>query len=166
MTSKEFTVEGYERIIHIEHDESGLDAFIVIHNTTLGPAIGGIRCHNYSTNTAQLDDAMRLSEGMTFKNAAAGLNHGGGKTTINASPQNFTTSPECSLIILMAISKNVLKLSLSFSVPASPSFPSDSANFVYPLMSRNTSTESSWIWREGESKFEPLLTCFRSIDGR
>jgi len=84
MTSKEFTVEGYERIIHIEHDESGLDAFIVIHNTTLGPAIGGIRCHSYSTNTAQLDDAMRLSEGMTFKNAAAGLNHGGAKTTINA----------------------------------------------------------------------------------
>ena len=84
MISKEFMVDGYERIIHIEHDESGLDAFIVIHNTKLGPAIGGIRCHSYSTNTAQLDDAMRLSEGMTFKNAAAGLNHGGGKTTINA----------------------------------------------------------------------------------
>ena len=84
MTSKEFKVEGYERIIHIEHEESGLDAFIVIHNTTLGPAIGGIRCHNYSTNSAQLDDAMRLSEGMTFKNAAAGLNHGGAKTTINS----------------------------------------------------------------------------------
>jgi len=50
MTSKEFTVDGYERIIHIEHEESGLDAFIVIHNTKLGPAIGGIRCHNYSTN--------------------------------------------------------------------------------------------------------------------
>jgi leucine dehydrogenase len=84
MKSKEFTVEGYERIIHIEHDESGLDAFIVIHNTTLGPAIGGIRCHTYSSTSAQLDDAMRLSEGMTFKNAAAGLNHGGAKTTINA----------------------------------------------------------------------------------
>lgn len=84
MESKEFVVEGYERIIHIEHEESGLDAFIVIHNTKLGPAIGGIRCHNYSTNSAQLDDAMRLSEGMTFKNAAAGLNHGGAKTTINA----------------------------------------------------------------------------------
>ena len=85
MKSKEFIVDGYERIIHIEHEESGLDAFIVIHNTKLGPAIGGIRCHSYSTNTAQLDDAMRLSEGMTFKNAAAGLNHGGAKTTINAS---------------------------------------------------------------------------------
>jgi len=84
VSHKEFMVDGYERIIHIEHDESGLDAFIVIHNTILGPAIGGIRCHTYSSTSAQLDDALRLSEGMTFKNAAAGLNHGGAKTTINA----------------------------------------------------------------------------------
>ena len=84
MLHKEFIVDGYERIIHVEHEESGLDAFIVIHNTKLGPAIGGIRCHNYSSTSAQLDDALRLSEGMTFKNAAAGLNHGGAKTTINS----------------------------------------------------------------------------------
>ena len=85
MSYKEFIIDGYERIIHIEHESSGLDAFIAIHNTKLGPAIGGIRCHNYSNTAAQLDDALRLSEGMTFKNAAAGLNHGGAKTTINAS---------------------------------------------------------------------------------
>ena len=84
MLHKEFIVDGYERIIHVEHEESGLDAFIVIHNTKLGPAIGGIRCHSYSSTSAQLDDALRLSEGMTFKNAAAGLNHGGAKTTINS----------------------------------------------------------------------------------
>ena len=84
MLHKEFIVDGYEHIIHIEHEESGLDAFIVIHNTKLGPAIGGIRCHNYSNTEAQLDDTLRLSEGMTLKTAAAGLNHGGGKTTINA----------------------------------------------------------------------------------
>ena len=84
MSYKEFVVDRYERIIHIEHEESGLDAFIAIHNTKLGPAIGGIRCHNYSSTSAQLDDALRLSEGMTFKNAAAGLNHGGAKTTINS----------------------------------------------------------------------------------
>ena len=84
MSYKEFIIDGYERIIHIEHEASGLDAFIAIHNTKLGPAIGGIRCHNYSNTAAQLDDALRLSEGMTFKNAAAGLNHGGAKTTINA----------------------------------------------------------------------------------
>jgi len=84
MLHKEFIVDGYERTIHIEHEESGLDAFIVIHNTKLGPAIGGIRCHKYSNPEAQLEDTLRLSEGMTLKTAAAGLNHGGGKATINA----------------------------------------------------------------------------------
>ena len=84
MLHKDVIVDGYERVLHIEHEESGLDAFIAIHNTKLGPAIGGIRCHSYSSTAAQLEDALRLSEGMTFKNAAAGLNHGGGKTTINS----------------------------------------------------------------------------------
>jgi glutamate dehydrogenase/leucine dehydrogenase len=78
-------VDGYERVIHIEHEESGLDAFIVIHNTKLGSSIGGIRCHNYDSSEAQLKDALRLSEGMTFKCAASGLKHGGGKAVINAS---------------------------------------------------------------------------------
>ena len=77
-------IDGYEKILHIEHEESGLDAFIAIHNTKLGPAIGGIRCHNYNSPEAQLKDALRLSRGMTDKTAAAGLKHGGGKTVINA----------------------------------------------------------------------------------
>tara|TARA_B100000809_G_C15006238_1_gene483305 strand:- start:19 stop:984 length:966 start_codon:yes stop_codon:yes gene_type:complete len=84
MLHKDVIVDGYERVLHIEHEESGLDAFIAIHNTKLGPAIGGIRCHSYSSTAAQLEDALRLSEGMTFKVAAAGLKHGGGKTTINS----------------------------------------------------------------------------------
>lgn len=74
---------GYERIIHVEDDASGLDAFIAIHNTKLGPAIGGIRLYNYANEKDQLTDALRLSQGMTFKNAAAGLDHGGAKTTVN-----------------------------------------------------------------------------------
>ena len=77
-------IDGYEKILHIEHEESGLDAFIAIHNTKLGPAIGGIRCYNYNSSEAQLKDALRLSEGMTFKCAVSGLKHGGGKTVINA----------------------------------------------------------------------------------
>jgi leucine dehydrogenase len=84
MLHKDIIVDGYERVLHIEHEESGLDAFIVIHNTKLGPAIGGIRCHTYENSETQLKDALRLSEGMTFKSAAAGINHGGAKTTINA----------------------------------------------------------------------------------
>ena len=77
--------DGYERVIHVEDEASGLEAIIAVHNTKLGPAIGGIRCYNYDTFESQLEDALRLSKGMTFKNAAAGLNHGGAKTTINAS---------------------------------------------------------------------------------
>ncbi len=84
MIHKNVIIKGYERVLHIEHEESGLDAFIAIHNTKLGPAIGGIRCHNYATTEDQLKDVLRLSEGMTFKNAGAGLNYGGAKTTINA----------------------------------------------------------------------------------
>jgi leucine dehydrogenase len=80
----EMSIDGYERVLHVEHLESGLDAIIAIHSTKLGPAIGGIRCYNYETFESQLTDALRLSEGMTFKNAASGLNHGGAKTTINA----------------------------------------------------------------------------------
>ena len=84
MIRTDVEIDGYEKILHIEHEESGLDAFIVIHNTKLGPAIGGIRCYNYNSQEAQLKDALRLSRGMTDKTAVAGLKHGGGKTVINA----------------------------------------------------------------------------------
>ena len=85
MGFKDIPQDGYERVIHATDDESGLDAIIALHNTKLGPAIGGIRCYSYDTFESQLEDALRLSKGMTFKNAAAGLNHGGAKTTVNAS---------------------------------------------------------------------------------
>lgn len=85
MGFKDIPQDGYERVIHVEDEASGLEAIIAIHNTKLGPAIGGIRCYAYDNFQSQLTDALRLSQGMTFKNAAAGLNHGGAKTTINAS---------------------------------------------------------------------------------
>ncbi len=58
MIHKNVIIKGYERVLHIEHEESGLDAFIAIHNTKLGPAIGGIRCHNYATTEDQLKDSV------------------------------------------------------------------------------------------------------------
>jgi len=85
MGFKDIPQNGYERVIHVTDDESGLDAIIALHSTKLGPAIGGIRCYDYDSFDSQLTDALRLSQGMTFKNAAAGLNHGGAKTTVNAS---------------------------------------------------------------------------------
>ena len=85
MGFKDIPQNGYERVIHVTDDDSGLDAIIALHSTKLGPAIGGIRCYDYDSFDSQLTDALRLSQGMTFKNAAAGLNHGGAKTTVNAS---------------------------------------------------------------------------------
>ena len=85
MGFKDIPQNGYERVIHVTDDESGLEAIIALHSAKLGPAIGGIRCYDYDSFDSQLTDALRLSQGMTFKNAAAGLNHGGAKTTVNAS---------------------------------------------------------------------------------
>lgn len=74
--------DDYEQVIFCQDKASGLKAIIVIHDTTLGPALGGARMWNYSSEEEALEDALRLAKGMTYKNAAAGLNLGGGKTVI------------------------------------------------------------------------------------
>ncbi|MBN8521904.1 MAG: Glu/Leu/Phe/Val dehydrogenase [Alphaproteobacteria bacterium] len=61
---------------------SGLTAFIAVHNTNLGPALGGLRMRPYGTERDALQDVLRLSRGMTYKNALAGLPLGGGKAVI------------------------------------------------------------------------------------
>lgn len=72
----------YEQLLFCQHKESGLKAIIAIHDTTLGPALGGTRMWPYESEKAAIEDALRLARGMTYKNAAAGLNLGGGKTVI------------------------------------------------------------------------------------
>ena len=65
------------------YDKStGYRGVIAIHDTTLGPALGGTRFWNYATDDEAITDALRLSRGMTYKNAVAGLNLGGGKSVI------------------------------------------------------------------------------------
>ncbi|MGF1533323.1 MAG: Glu/Leu/Phe/Val dehydrogenase dimerization domain-containing protein [Bernardetiaceae bacterium] len=73
---------GHEQVVFCHDPHTGLRAIIGIHNTTLGPALGGTRMWNYATEAEALRDALRLSRGMTFKNAIAGLNLGGGKAVI------------------------------------------------------------------------------------
>ncbi len=74
--------DGHEDV-HIFHDEaSGLKAVIAIHSTALGPAAGGCRMWNYTSGDAMVTDALRLSQGMSYKNAMAGLPLGGGKAVI------------------------------------------------------------------------------------
>ncbi|MDI7742185.1 Glu/Leu/Phe/Val dehydrogenase [Lysinibacillus fusiformis] len=76
----------YEQVVFCQDKTSGLKAIIAIHDTTLGPALGGSRMWTYATEEQAIEDALRLARGMTYKNAAAGLNLGGGKTVIIGDP--------------------------------------------------------------------------------
>ena len=67
--------------------QAGLRAVIAIHNTTLGPALGGIRIQPYASFEDALKDALRLAEGMTYKAAVAEVGFGGGKSVIIADPK-------------------------------------------------------------------------------
>lgn len=77
----------YEQLVFCHDSVSGLKAIIAIHDTTLGPALGGTRMWTYSTEEEAIIDALRLARGMTYKNAAMGLNLGGGKTVIIGNPK-------------------------------------------------------------------------------
>ncbi len=73
---------GHEQLVMCYDKASGYRGVIAVHNTTLGPALGGCRFWNYATDEDAVVDALRLSRGMTYKNAVAGLNLGGGKSVI------------------------------------------------------------------------------------
>ncbi|WP_434055336.1 MAG: Glu/Leu/Phe/Val dehydrogenase dimerization domain-containing protein [Roseibium sp.] len=77
----------HENIVFVRDRDSGLNAIIAVHDTTLGPALGGCRVWPYEKPADALTDALRLSRGMTYKNALAGLNLGGGKAVIIACPR-------------------------------------------------------------------------------
>src|SRR3982751_74209 len=77
---------GHEQVVFCHNKDAGLKAIIAIHNTVLGPALGGTRMWPYKTEAEALNDVLRLSRGMTYKNAVAGLNLGGGKAVIIGDP--------------------------------------------------------------------------------
>jgi leucine dehydrogenase len=76
------TEMGHEQVVFCHDKATGLKAIIAIHDTTLGPALGGTRMWDYANTDAALFDVLRLSRGMTYKAACAGLNLGGGKAVI------------------------------------------------------------------------------------
>ncbi|WP_270165813.1 Glu/Leu/Phe/Val family dehydrogenase [Paenibacillus sp. SYP-B4298] len=78
--------DDYEEVHFCQDKSSGLKAIIAIHDTTLGPALGGTRMWTYASEEAALEDVLRLAKGMTYKNAVSGLNLGGGKTVILGNP--------------------------------------------------------------------------------
>ena len=73
---------GHERLVFCSNPDVGLRAIIAVHSNVLGPALGGVRMWKFDSEEEALKDALRLSRGMTYKAAAAGLNLGGGKAVI------------------------------------------------------------------------------------
>ncbi len=81
----------HEEVVICHNSDVGLKAIIAIHNTALGPALGGTRMWNYESDEDALVDVLRLSKGMTYKAAASGLNLGGGKAVILGDPRKQKT---------------------------------------------------------------------------
>ncbi len=82
-----YTNEGFEQIIYFHNKATGLKGITCIHDTRLGPSCGGTRLYNYASEEEALYDVTRLAKGMTYKNAAAGLDIGGCKTVLIGDPE-------------------------------------------------------------------------------
>ncbi|NBE53906.1 Leu/Phe/Val dehydrogenase [Streptomyces boluensis] len=80
---------GHEQVVLCQDRASGLKAVIAIHSTALGPALGGTRFYPYASEEEAVADALNLSRGMSYKNAMAGLDHGGGKAVIIGDPDTL-----------------------------------------------------------------------------
>ncbi|MBY6185611.1 amino acid dehydrogenase [Marinobacter hydrocarbonoclasticus] len=80
--------DHHEQIMFVHDEASGLKAIIAVHDTTLGPAVGGCRMWPYESEEDAINDVLRLSRGMTYKNALAGLDFGGGKSVIIGDPKS------------------------------------------------------------------------------
>jgi len=87
MKITEIPCEGYERVVRCDDPESGLRAIISVHDTTLGPALGGLRMWPYLSDQEAFTDVNRLSQGMTYKSAVAETGLGGGKSIIIGNPK-------------------------------------------------------------------------------
>lgn len=81
--------DNHEQVVYCSDKASGLKAIIAVHSTALGPAAGGCRFWDYASDEAALKDVLRLSKGMTYKNAMAGLKLGGGKGVIIGDPKSL-----------------------------------------------------------------------------
>jgi len=87
----EIQFEGYEKVVRCRDEASGLHALIAVHDTTLGPALGGMRMLPYAGEDEALFDVLRLARGMTYKSAVAETGLGGGKSVIIGDPAGIKT---------------------------------------------------------------------------
>jgi leucine dehydrogenase len=94
--------DGHEEVLFCNDEAAGLRAIIAVHDTSLGPAVGGCRMAPYASDEDALADVLRLSRGMTYKAAMAGLPYGGGKTVIIGDPRTQKTPA-----LLMALARHL-----------------------------------------------------------
>ncbi|WP_271770144.1 Glu/Leu/Phe/Val family dehydrogenase [Aquimarina algiphila] len=87
----QLSFDDHEQVVFCQDKDTGLKAIIGVHNTILGPALGGTRMYDYATEWDALNDVLRLSRGMTYKAAITGLNLGGGKAVIIGDPKKIKT---------------------------------------------------------------------------
>lgn len=84
--------DNHEQVVFCSDEASGLKAIIAVHNTNLGPAVGGCRMWDYAKDEDAVYDVLRLSKGMTYKNAVARLPFGGGKSVIIGDAKKLSLS--------------------------------------------------------------------------
>ena len=117
--------------LHFRFDpESGLHAIIAIHDTTLGPALGGCRFIPYTDTDKAVEDAIRLAKGMTYKAALAGVPQGGGKSVILAPQDKARRSPESFKTLFEAFGRFVNDLN---------------GQYITAIDSGTTAREMDWI---------------------
>ena len=87
----QLSFDNHEQVVFCQDKDTGLKAIIGVHNTILGPALGGTRMYDYASEWDALNDVLRLSRGMTYKAAITGLNLGGGKAVIIGDPKKIKT---------------------------------------------------------------------------
>lgn len=90
-TYENVNFDNHEQVVYCYDKHTGLKAIIAIHNTQLGPALGGCRFYPYAKEEDALNDVLRLSRGMSYKAAVAGLNLGGGKSVIIGDPKELAS---------------------------------------------------------------------------
>lgn len=88
---EEIPVPGYEKVLKVSNKKVKLQGYIAIHNSVLGPALGGTRIYPYKKSEDALNDVLRLARGMTYKSAVAQVGFGGGKCVIIADPSKDKT---------------------------------------------------------------------------
>ena len=114
----QLSFDNHEQIVFCHDKYTGLKAIIGIHNTVMGPALGGTRMWKYNNEWEALNDVLRLSRGMTYKSAITGLNLGGGKAVITTTDATITrdTSQQFKFEIDVVITAGSTSETVTFTV--------------------------------------------------